>query len=90
MKEQDLAKEIEHGPDRLVCHFYVQGTAVASTVDELFDSLAHSYLATKFVRVNLDRASAWPTHLQIRLPALVCFKKGALTVRTSIHVRATG
>eukprot|EP00240_Pyramimonas_obovata_P014074 CAMPEP_0118952152 /NCGR_PEP_ID=MMETSP1169-20130426/54373_1 /TAXON_ID=36882 /ORGANISM="Pyramimonas obovata, Strain CCMP722" /LENGTH=195 /DNA_ID=CAMNT_0006899331 /DNA_START=34 /DNA_END=618 /DNA_ORIENTATION=+ len=62
VKERNLGKELEDGPERLVCHFYVQGTAVASTVDELMDSLAHAHLSTKFVRVHLDRSSSWPTH----------------------------
>eukprot|EP00976_Prorocentrum_cordatum_P086344 1186474-Prorocentrum_minimum.AAC.5 len=81
LKEKDLGEEIDHGPERLVCHFFVQGTPVAAIVDELFDTLAHAYLGTKFARVQLARNSAWPAQLQVHLPALVCFKSGALTVR---------
>jgi hypothetical protein len=25
LKEKDLQREVEHGADKLVCHFYVQG-----------------------------------------------------------------
>ncbi|KAF5830954.1 hypothetical protein DUNSADRAFT_13811 [Dunaliella salina] len=68
-----------------VCHCSVEGFEPSNQLDQHLEALAHQYRGTLFLRTLVGRKSPLKAQLSLPcLPALVCFRNGAVVGRTGL------
>eukprot|EP00039_Didymoeca_costata_P025524 m.13695 g.13695 ORF g.13695 m.13695 type:complete len:183 (+) comp4903_c0_seq2:90-638(+) len=74
--------------DKMVCHFYRNGSPRCEIVDKHLSELAVKHLGTRFVKLNAEKAPFLAERLRIIfLPTICCVIKGKVYMHIHIFIK---